>query len=268
MTSNSTGSGKTGSVGAGSDTGGVPPQQQGKPQRGMDAENTTTLANPSPLIPAATVVLARDGADGMEVLMVERVGTGAFAGYSVFPGGRVDPEDSDPANPHDEFAAARRAAVREAAEEVGLSVDIDSLAALSHWTPPPFEMKRFGTWFFLAPTVEGTIVMSEGELTQFHWLTPAAAIAEHAEGRRKLAPPTWITLHSLRTHMTVSDASSYLLANKPDRFETWPLRRKPMVLAWEPDVAFKVGLDEVDLDAPGSRHRLFMDDDGWKYIRD
>ncbi len=228
----------------------------------------STAAEPSPLIPAATVVLGRDGADGLEILLVERVGTGAFAGFSVFPGGRVDPEDADPDAPDDAFLAARRAAVREAAEEVGLEIAIDSLAALSHWTPPPFEMKRFGTWFFLAPTVEGTIVMSEGELTQFHWLTPKQALSEHAAGERKLAPPTWITLHSLLHHATVNDATSYLRANEPERFETWPLQRKPvLVLAWSPDIAFGKPEAEVAIDEPGPRHRLHMHHGSWTYER-
>lgn len=48
--------------------------------------------------PAATLVLVRDSRNGMEVLMVQRSHRAAFipGGY-VFPGGAVDPEDSDPA---------------------------------------------------------------------------------------------------------------------------------------------------------------------------
>jgi 8-oxo-dGTP pyrophosphatase MutT (NUDIX family) len=43
---------------------------------------------------AATVVLLRDGADGVEAWMLTRVAAMAFAGgMSVFPGGRVDPAD-------------------------------------------------------------------------------------------------------------------------------------------------------------------------------
>ncbi|WP_093944042.1 NUDIX hydrolase [Actinoalloteichus hoggarensis] len=45
---------------------------------------------------AATVVLLRDGRAGVEVFLLRRVTTMAFAaGMSVFPGGRVDPRDSD-----------------------------------------------------------------------------------------------------------------------------------------------------------------------------
>ncbi|MGV3742656.1 MAG: MBL fold metallo-hydrolase [Burkholderiaceae bacterium] len=48
--------------------------------------------------PAATIILVRDTPDGMEVLMLQRTHQAAFipGGY-VFPGGAVDPDDSDPA---------------------------------------------------------------------------------------------------------------------------------------------------------------------------
>jgi 8-oxo-dGTP pyrophosphatase MutT (NUDIX family) len=44
---------------------------------------------------AATVVLLRDAATGIEAFLLRRVGTMAFAaGMYVFPGGRVDPDDA------------------------------------------------------------------------------------------------------------------------------------------------------------------------------
>jgi len=53
---------------------------------------------PVPARPAATVVILRDGTDGIEVFMVERHREIEFAsGALVFPGGKVDPEDSDAA---------------------------------------------------------------------------------------------------------------------------------------------------------------------------
>ncbi|MBO0829272.1 MAG: NUDIX hydrolase [Streptosporangiales bacterium] len=46
---------------------------------------------------AATVVLLRDGARGVEVYLLRRVAAMAFAaGMYVFPGGRVDARDADP----------------------------------------------------------------------------------------------------------------------------------------------------------------------------
>jgi len=53
--------------------------------------------NESPVIPSATVLLLRDGAEGLEVFMVLRhEGAASFAGALVFPGGEVDPGDRDP----------------------------------------------------------------------------------------------------------------------------------------------------------------------------
>ena len=46
---------------------------------------------------AATVLLLRDGADGLEVWVQERVHTmHNYPGHSVFPGGGVDPRDFPP----------------------------------------------------------------------------------------------------------------------------------------------------------------------------
>src|SRR5437762_5900896 len=49
-----------------------------------------------PIRPAATVILMRDGAAGLEVFLVQRHHAAAFMGGAhVFPGGRVDPSDYD-----------------------------------------------------------------------------------------------------------------------------------------------------------------------------
>ena len=51
------------------------------------------VAGPEPRL-AATVVCVRDGADGVEVFMLHRASTMAFApSMHVFPGGGVDPQD-------------------------------------------------------------------------------------------------------------------------------------------------------------------------------
>ena len=69
------------------------------------------------IIPAATVILLRDGADGVETLVLLRNSKLAFAGGMwVFPGGRVDPGDRVPGETTDPvegvIRAARNAAVR------------------------------------------------------------------------------------------------------------------------------------------------------------
>lgn len=93
---------------------------------------------PFTLRPAATLVIFRqaDGENPPELLMVERAETMRFAaGATVFPGGKVDPEDTelaqtlmgdqpgagdDPAQLAD--TAARIAAIRETLEETGLAL--------------------------------------------------------------------------------------------------------------------------------------------------
>jgi 8-oxo-dGTP pyrophosphatase MutT (NUDIX family) len=84
-----------------------------------------------PIRPAATVLLVRDGADGLEVFMVVRHHAIDFAsGALVFPGGKVEPEDheiaADPdrsgrAGPSDQTERASQvAALRETFEECGV----------------------------------------------------------------------------------------------------------------------------------------------------
>ena len=55
------------------------------------------VADPLPHVtprPAATLLMLRDGAEGLEVLMTSRHEEAAFAGGAlVFPGGKVDPAD-------------------------------------------------------------------------------------------------------------------------------------------------------------------------------
>src|SRR3954468_4440779 len=88
-------------------------------------------------VPAATVVLLRDGAGGIEVLLLRRDSRLAFAGGMwVFSGGRVDaddfPEGATADDPDALEQAARNAAVREAKEEAGLDVDPDGLVWFAH----------------------------------------------------------------------------------------------------------------------------------------
>lgn len=83
-------------------------------------------------IPAATLILMREAADGgmPEILMVERAKAMAFAGGAmVFPGGRVDAGDrvlAEAIVPEDAEweIAARIAAMRETVEEAGIAVGL------------------------------------------------------------------------------------------------------------------------------------------------
>ena len=67
------------------------------------------------LIPAATVILLRDGDAGLETVMLRKNSKIAFGGMWVFPGGRLDEDDG---SPDDEMVErARIAASREGCDE-------------------------------------------------------------------------------------------------------------------------------------------------------
>jgi 8-oxo-dGTP pyrophosphatase MutT (NUDIX family) len=85
---------------------------------------------PVAAVPAATILLVRDGSAGLEVFMVERHARIDFAtGALVFPGGKVEPGDADPAlaercagtaGLEADARALRVAAIRETFEECGV----------------------------------------------------------------------------------------------------------------------------------------------------
>ena len=119
----------------------------------------------------------------------------------VFPGGRVEDADGDEERDADEDDDARRAAVREAAEETGLVLDDADLVPFAHWVPPDggtASGSRRGSSSPRCPTGAADVVVDGGEIGDHVWTTPAAALERHAAGEVELAPPTWVTLHSLR----------------------------------------------------------------------
>ncbi len=138
---------------------------------------------------AATLLLLRDTAAGFEVLMITRHAETVFAGgAAVFPGGRLDPEDSAPvllqrccAVPGVDAAqmALRVCAIRETFEEAGLllarrrgedrllagtevrALEDDLLVRLGH----PAD--------FTELVIEGGLVLATDLLVPFaHWITP------------------------------------------------------------------------------------------------
>jgi 8-oxo-dGTP pyrophosphatase MutT (NUDIX family) len=105
-------------------------------------ERARELAEGGPWVPpearpAATVVLLRDGTAGLDVLLMRRPGTMAFApGMHVFPGGRVEPETDGLSRvtgtlpggswaPEPLARAIAVAAVRETFEEAGVLLAVD-----------------------------------------------------------------------------------------------------------------------------------------------
>ena len=215
-------------------------------------------------IPAATVIVMRDGAAGPETLMLRRNAKLAFVGGAwVFPGGRVDPADRDGAR--DDLEAARRAALREAREEAGIEIAADSLVPFSHWTPPSMTPRRFLTWFFIAPAPAGEVCIDDGEIKDHCWMDARRAMQRRNAGEIELAPPTWISLERLATYDSVAHALADSAGRPPDIYETRiALTDEGPVALYDGDAGYASG----DPTAPGARHRLEMRDSGWVYLRD
>jgi len=151
---------------------------------------------------AGTAVLLHPMTRGFEVLLMRRPDRGSFAGAWVFPGGKVEPRDRR--DQADEWQDARRAAVRETAEEVGLV--IEDPVVLSRWEPPAEAPVRIRTWFFLARAADTALRPSPDEVAEAVWVSPAEALARHATGEWMLYPPTWVTLHHLAAYETADAA--------------------------------------------------------------
>jgi 8-oxo-dGTP pyrophosphatase MutT (NUDIX family) len=189
--------------------------------------------------PAATVILVRDTASGIEVLVVVRPPRGFFGGLTVFPGGAVDREDDSdlarivvsgdhPDHPH------RVAALRELAEETGialtrggpvpapetaghrtleairdsgLELDGDGLTLVSRWVTPVDAPTRFDTRFYLARADDPPEVrLDAGELVEAAWVEPSAALERHRSGDWDMFLPTLAHLRWLGLRSNVEEA--------------------------------------------------------------
>ena len=167
---------------------------------------TDTVTPPSPAAaerpprPAATIVVVRDGAGGIEVLLSRRAERGDHnSGAWVFPGGIVDPGDRqahDCCAGLDDAAASARlglpangldyyiAAVRECFEESGLLYATEPGGELVHLDAGDDRASRLGAWrgplhrnerplgemcreFGLTLALDRLVYLS-------HWLTPLA----------------------------------------------------------------------------------------------
>jgi len=206
----------------------------------------------STMLDGGTVVLLRDGGRGIEALMIRRPDRGSFAGAWVFPGGVV--EHSDVVEGEDDRQAAERAAARECEEEVG--VRPTGLRALSCWVPPDEAPKRVRTWFFLAPAPDGDPRPAPDEVMETAWLSPAAALQQHADRRMTLFPPTWVTLTALSGCGSVAEALA-----SASSFESFATRfLGDGVFAWAGDAEHP--------DGASGTHRLDTAVMPWRYTRD
>ena len=143
---------------------------------------------------AASVIVLRDGSDGLEVLLLRRNPNARFMGGAwVFPGGAVDAHEGEGDLSH------RIAAVREVEEEAGLRLpDPAALVKFSRWITPPQIAIRFDTHFFLAPLPRGQEPRADGEeMVALGWHAPAGALDAHRRGALQLVFPTIKQLEQL-----------------------------------------------------------------------
>lgn len=188
-----------------------------------------------PAKPASTVCLLRDGAAGLEVLMVQRGHTARFMGGAwVFPGGIVDDLDASDAassviagGPRTDDMRWIAAGLRELVEEVriwisngpvapvpagwlrdgevyeaaraaGVQLDADRVAYFANWITPTMIPVRFDTRFFAAIADPETVAEPDPrELAAAEWLAPARAMALAEDSDRIIPFPTLKTLEHL-----------------------------------------------------------------------
>jgi 8-oxo-dGTP pyrophosphatase MutT (NUDIX family) len=203
---------------------------------------------------AASAVVARDGADGLEVLVLERGGTTRFLpGYVAFPGGSTDQEDRDLGRRWFGTAgeAPRACAVRELVEEVSLALtagglvsadgldvvdreppEAGQLSELAHWVAPPRVPVRFDARYFAVRASPGVEPRPDGgETADAWWVSPGRLLEDWAEGRRLLYWPTFFTVSEIAACRSVDDVFALSIVTlEPDDDE---LERLPRSTFWQ-----------------------------------
>jgi len=220
-----------------------------------------------PVHPSATIVLVRDGARGLEVLLVQRArAVKHMGGMWVFPGGKVD--EGDYSADRDPYTAAVNAAIRETREEAGVAIGADQLVYLSHWTTPEGAKKRFSTWFFLTLLEDDQeVCVDGGEIANHRWIRPGDALAESADEAHelRLMPPTYVSLSDIADCRDCEEARRRIGGREPYIYA-------PRMVFVEDGICFLYGGDagyaDENLQADGARHRLYMVDDQLEYIRE
>jgi 8-oxo-dGTP pyrophosphatase MutT (NUDIX family) len=148
---------------------------------------------------AASVILLRDGAGGLEVLLVQRNPGARFMGGAwVFPGGSV----------HDDDGGPEGAGLRELQEEAGVMLEgPDALVPFSRWITPAEVKIRFDTWFYVARAPDGIEPLCDGEeCVDLRWLTPLGALEAYQRDELLLVFPTIKHLEQLAELRSVADA--------------------------------------------------------------
>jgi 8-oxo-dGTP pyrophosphatase MutT (NUDIX family) len=197
----------------------------------------SNIAHP---LPAASILVVRDGVTGLEVLMTERAKTMRFApGAFVFPGGKVDESDArlevwgaltNGPNELPDFAL-RVAVLRElyeeadvllttgsiSAETAGLpfverilsektQLNVTDLVPFAHWVTPEPMPRRFDTHFYLAAHNGQTAKHDGNEAISMRWVNPNTLLSDWDADKVPLMFPTRLNLMKLARATTVSEA--------------------------------------------------------------
>lgn len=139
--------------------------------------------------PASSVLVLRDGEEGIEILFVRRSPDLKFMGGAwVFPGGTLLADDGDAG--HD--LAWKKAGARETFEEARIKLDEpEKLVPFSRWITPEMAPMRFDTRFYLALAPEGAEPAPDRrEVDRAEWWTPAKALHLFVKDEADLHFPT------------------------------------------------------------------------------
>lgn len=205
---------------------------------------------------AASVIAARDGERGLEVLVLERSSMSRFLpGYVAFPGGAADRQDASLAKRWFGSAAeaARACAVRELLEEVALALTADGLGAadrhaldaveaapprpdqlrrIAHWIAPADIPVRFDAEYFAVAAPGGVDPHPDGaEIAHAWWASPSEVLSEWEGGRRKLYWPTLFTMLNIGGCRTVDELLDLRITTRePDDGD---VKRYPRSTFWQ-----------------------------------
>lgn len=230
----------------------------------MAIEDSLPLTDRGDAILASTVLLLRDAARGPEVLLLKRNPNARnMADVWMFPGGKVDDDDSGPT----ELDRALSAALRELEEEAAISLSAEVLTHFSHWLTPAGMKRRFATWFFVAELPAGAEVGVDGEeMVEAQWVRPGEAVAKHQAGTLRLPPPTVVSLMDLSQHPSVESAVAAARSRIPPYFfpKVCATDQDDVVMLYPGDAGYKSG----DRSLEGSRHRALWVDGVITYERD
>jgi 8-oxo-dGTP pyrophosphatase MutT (NUDIX family) len=223
------------------------------------------MSDETPVRFAATVVVLRDGQQGLEVLLVRRAPTLAFYGGAwVFPGGRIDDADHDAQIADAERAlhsAATRAAARELQEEAGLIVAPADLTYFARWLTPPGRTRRFDTFYFSTLSPSGEVQVDLGEVDDHRWMKPIAALDAHEQSEIELPPPTFVTLVSLVPFANAAEAHR-TLPERGTHYIPRPCTTEGGIVYLYPGDA---GYETRDPSAGTPHHRLIALGPKWRY---